>query len=62
MLVIQNIDHINFGNLLQYRLKDMGFHSIYYQKDDPFQNQLHKTEERIVIRLQNKDSQQNNVI
>lgn len=24
MPVIQNIDHIDFGNLLQYRLKDMG--------------------------------------
>ena len=24
MPVIQNIDHIDFGNLLQYQLKDMG--------------------------------------
>lgn len=24
MPVIQNIDHVDFGNLLQYRLKDMG--------------------------------------
>ena len=65
MPVVQNIDHKDFGNLLRYRLKDMGmklFHSIYYQKDNPFQNQLHKTEERILIRVQNKDYQQNNAI